>query len=80
MLLASIAMNVPINLVFEDFVWSTSREGVDFAFPMIIWTAAGAVACRAVDPDSGTNADVDTSKTSDSNIADESEERVPPES
>ncbi len=65
-LLASIAMNTMINIVFEDTVWSTTRDGPDFHFLTIIWTTAGAVACHSMDPDTGVMADIDTSKTSES--------------
>ncbi len=65
-LLASVAMDTKINIVFDDYVWSTSKEGVDFQYPMVIWMTAGALACRSLDPECGNAADVDTSKTSDS--------------
>ncbi len=65
-LLASVAMDTRINLVFEDTVWSTSADGPDFKFPTIILTLAGAVACLPMDTDSGNVADIDTSKTSES--------------
>ncbi len=50
-LLASIAMNTMINIVFEDSVWSSAREGPDFWFPTIVWTTARVVACHSLDPD-----------------------------
>ena len=70
-LLASIAMNTMINIVFKDSVWSSAREGLDFQFPTIVWTTAGAVACHSLDPDTGVLGDVDMSKTSESVSKDE---------
>ncbi len=63
-------MDMRINLVFEDTVWSTSVDGLDFKYPTIILTQAGAVACLPMDSDSGEQADVDTSKTSESQDSD----------
>ncbi len=64
-------MNTMINIVFEDLVWSSAREGLDFCFPTIIWTTAGVVACCSLDPDAGILGDVDTSKTLESVSEDE---------
>ncbi len=65
-LLTSIALDLNINIVQEDVVWSTSREGLDFSDPTIIVAMAGALPHKYKDPGSGTQADIDTSKTSDS--------------
>ena len=70
-LLALIAINTRINIAFEDLVWSSAREGLDFQFPTIVWTTAGAVACHSLDLDAGILGDVDTSKTLESVSEDE---------
>ncbi len=65
-LLTSITLDLNINIVQVDVIWSTLREGLNFSDPTIIVAVAGALPCKYKDPESGTQADVDMSKTSDS--------------
>ncbi len=55
-----------INVIFVDTICATGKEGINFSYPTIVWSTAGALPCRVFDPDTGTAADIDTSKTSDS--------------
>ncbi len=64
-LLTSLAINTHINLVFEDSVWTTGKEGVDFKFLTVVCTTSGFLPCKVYQADSGELADVDTTKTSD---------------
>ncbi len=52
--------------MFEDCVWATGKEGVDFAYSTIVCMMAGFLPCKVYYADSGELADVDTTKTSDS--------------
>ncbi len=63
MLLASIALDVPINVVMRDFVWSTVHDGVDFQYPTVVLTASGAIPCHPLDLEVVCQADVDTSSS-----------------
>ena len=65
-LLTSLAINMHINLVFEDSIWATGKEGVDFKFLTVVCTTSGFLPCKVYQADSGELADVDTTKTSDS--------------
>ncbi len=64
-MLVSLAIDTRINVVFADTVSSTAVEGIDFSFPTIVWSTAEALLCKVFDPEVGTLADNDTSKTSD---------------
>ena len=65
-MLVSLAIDTRINVVFADMVSSIAVKGTDFCFPTIVWSTVGALPCKVFDPDVGTLADIDTSKTSDS--------------
>ena len=65
-LLTSLAINIHINLVFEDSMWATGKEGVDFKFPTVVCATSSFLPCKLYHVDSGELADVDTTKTSDS--------------
>ncbi len=45
-MLVSLAIDTQINVVFADMVSSTAVEGIDFHFPTIVWSTAGALPCR----------------------------------
>ena len=36
--MASMAMNIPINVVIEDSIWSTARDGVELAYTLLLLT------------------------------------------
>ena len=46
-LLVSIALNVNINVVLDDVVWSSSHKGIDFSCLMVLLSMLGAYACFA---------------------------------
>ncbi len=73
-MLVSLALDTHINVVFDDSVWATGKEGPDFQYPTIVWTNAGALPCKVQDPDSGNLADIDTSHAESTSTE---EERVP---
>ncbi len=62
-MLVLLALDTHINVMFEDTIWATGKEGLDFRYPTIVWTNAGALLCKVQNPDSGHMADVDTSKS-----------------
>ena len=59
----SIALDVLINVILEDVVWSTARSGLDFAKPMVLLTVNGAFACWPTHEEEQNFADVDTTDT-----------------
>ncbi len=67
-LLTSIAINTHINVVFEDCVWATGTEGVNFSYPTIVFTTAGALPCKVFDSKDGNYVDMDTTGTTDSPV------------
>ncbi len=60
-LLVSLALNVMINVVLDDIVWSTNRKGIDFHCPTVLLSTVGAYACILQDSLDGNLADLDTS-------------------
>ncbi len=64
--MTSLVINMHINLVFEDSIWATGKEGVDFQFLTVVCATSGFLPCKIYHADSGELADVDTTKTSDS--------------
>ena len=55
-LLALTALNVNINIITEDHIWSTFHSGVDLWDPTIAWTGASRLVCfyssrDGIDPD-----------------------------
>ncbi len=73
-LLASLALDLPINVVIEDCVWGTLHSGPDFEYPTIVLTSVGGVPCKVIDPIEGSFGDVDTSVTT--STSDASQEKV----
>ena len=65
-MLASLTLDTHINIVFDNSVWATGKEGVNLEYPIIVWTHTGALPCKVYDPDSGNHVDLDTTVTSDS--------------
>ncbi len=65
-LLVSVTMDININVAQDDVVWASSRDGICFTDPIIVWTMVGALPCKYCDPDNGNLGDVDTSRTTDS--------------
>ncbi len=65
-LLVSVAMDININVIQDDVVWASSRGGIHFTDPMIVWIMVGALPCKYCDPEDGNLADADTSRTTDS--------------
>ncbi len=74
-LLVSLALDVQINVVLEDIIWTSSTASVDFGKPTILISIAGAYACLLHDSLDGQLADVDTTVTNDS--VDPEEDVVP---
>ncbi len=64
--MTSLAINMHINLVLEDSIWATGKEGVNFKFLTVVCATSGFLPCKVYQADSGELADVDTTKTSDS--------------
>ena len=61
-LLCAMALDININVIQADSVWSAKLEGVDFWDPTVVWTASGAVVCQFSSQD-GIEADLDTSES-----------------
>ncbi len=76
-LLASIAIDVPINMIMHDTVWSTAKDGPDFHHPTVVLCQGGAILCRLIDSDQGHQADVDTMSSSNIIESMTEEDRVP---
>ena len=62
----SLALDVQINVVLEDIVWTTSTASINFGKPAILIMTAGAYACLLHDSLDGQLANVDTTVTTDS--------------
>ncbi len=77
-LLTSLAINMHINVVLEDSIWSTGREGINFSYPTIVYTMAGALPCRVFDPEEGNYADLDTTATTATTDSVLDESLIPP--
>ena len=65
-LLISLALDVQINIVLEDIIWTSLTASVDFGKPTILISTAGAYACLLCDSLDGQLVDVDTTVTNDS--------------
>ncbi len=74
-LLVSLALNLPVNVILDDIVWTTSKSALDFRNPTILVTNAGAFVCLALDSMDGHLSDHDTT-TTDSVDCDKSKEEV----
>ncbi len=61
-LLVSLVLNVMINVVLDDIVWSTSKKGIDFHCPTVLLSTVGAYACILQNSLDGNLADLDTSQ------------------
>ncbi len=44
-LLVSLALNVMINIVLDNIIWSTSKKGIDFHCPTVLLSTVGAYTC-----------------------------------
>ncbi len=64
-LAASVAMNIPINVVMDDAVWSTALDGVELAFPTILLSSYDAGFMCVADQDSTDNPSQDTAAATD---------------
>ncbi len=71
----SLVLNLPLNVILDDIVWTTSKSALDFRNPTILVTNTGAFACLAPDSMDGHLGDCDTT-TTDSVDCDKSKEEV----
>ena len=61
-LLSAMALDININVIEADSVWSAKLEGVDFQDPTVVWTVSGAVMSWFSSQD-GIEVDLDTSES-----------------
>ncbi len=73
-LLVLLAINVPINIVLEDVVWTLAKQDVNFQNLTILISTAGAQACVIQDSLAGNLVDVDTTVTMNSLNCDKSKD------
>ncbi len=58
--LVLLALDIGINVMMENSVWSTLKSGIDFSYPTMVLVKDGAIPCHLVDLDQ-CHADVDMS-------------------
>ncbi len=76
-LLALLAIDIPINVIMRDTVWSTVKDGPDFHHSTVVLCSGGAVPCRPTVSDQGHLANMDTISSSNINESVMDEDRVP---
>ena len=59
-LLVSLALDTPINVIMSDEVWCTARSGLDFQYSIVVLTWGGTRLCKVEDSDQYLG-DIDTS-------------------
>ena len=69
-LLVSLALDIGINVMMENTVWSTLKSGIDFSYPTVVLVKDGSIPCWLVESDQ-CNADVDTSLGTSTDTPDE---------
>ncbi len=62
-LLVSLALNTPVNIILDDIVWTMSKQDLDFKNLMVLVAMAGAFACLTPDSLDGHLGDLDTVTT-----------------
>ncbi len=77
-LLVSLSINVLINIVLDDVVWTLAKQDLNFQNPTILISIAGAQACVVHDSLAGNLGDMDTTVTIDSVECDKSKDDLIP--
>ena len=57
-----LVLDVTINIVLDNVVWSLSKKGIDFGCPTILLSTLGAYACVLQDSLDRNLADLDTTQ------------------